>query len=187
MGCIGARGGGLALSDKAMKAIEKAVTGLVNDTKAGLDTAIADLEKKLTGKPLDAVQEVLDELGALGERIFAEVSAPLAAAGATLAQSDAVKAIRAGLASYSALRQKVLKALGDAQRAKLLITFGATLQEKHSVRSLFSGWFTHADDMTAANALFRGLWRGHLDDLVGLIDAHTAAPNDVAAWLESRA
>lgn len=159
--------------------LSTAIDSAVTDATSGLNTHIDDLTGKITGKSTDAARALLDGFGSIGEH----VSEALSGVSAAITQNDALNAVQTGLDKYKKLRQRVLTALGDAQRAKLLAQVSFAVTQTESVESMFSALFVRSD--AAAAHLYAGLWRGHLDELIDSVAAAQASSSveDVSGWL----
>ena len=162
---------------------------------------VADFVKAAAGRTVDKLEEEIKKLGkalgGLSESAAADLLRPLAALGeqvadavevfgANLTNTQAVKAIREGLERYAKLRRQVLSVLGDAQRAKVVLTAGMALQEASSQQIIFEGDFGLANDMLPAQRLYAALWRGDLREFTHLrrLAEASGSLSNVSGWLE---
>jgi hypothetical protein len=141
-----------------------AVRTLVDDTVAGL-------AQRLAGTAGDAAGAVLAPLATLGEKIQARLQDLPGAIGA----SAAAQAVVQGLADYVQLRDRLLAALSDAQRAKVALAAAATVDQTAAAQTFFKAVFVAAEDAAPAEALFRALWSGHLEGVAPLMAAAAAS------------
>lgn len=161
----------------------KALAGMQVDTaRTQLQGRLDTLAQALEGKTLAAASKLLAPFASLGEK----VQARLADIAGQIEGSHAAQAVKDGLADYAELRDRVLKVLGDAQRAKIALTFAGSLDTSRSSEAFFRGLFVAAPDLSAAERLFQALWSGRLASLVGLVaDARAdgALAGEPEGWL----
>jgi hypothetical protein len=136
-----------------------------------IDGTVADLAQRLAGAAPDAAGAVLAPLATLGEKIQARLAALAGAVGA----ADATQAVVQGLADYVALRDRLLAALSDAQRAKIALAAAATVEQTRGAQTFFRAVFVAAENPGPAEALFRALWSGRLERAAPLVAAAVAS------------
>lgn len=160
------------LADLAGKQVDKA-----KDEAQG---AFDKLVGKLDAKTKAAAAEVLKPFGVLGEKIQAN----LQSAANAISKNEAVQAVKAGLAEYAALREKVLAALSDAQRAKIGIAFSGSWVHTEKSQTFFRATFVPGGDLSGAERLYQALWSGRFEDIRALVsEARGAIHGEPEGWL----
>jgi len=174
--------GGTPVADALAQKLKDFVDDAAGQVTQALDGGIKKVVDLLNGKAASAAEEILRPLATLGEHIGHAVQS----AGANIAKAEAVNAVRTGLERYAELRRKVLKVLGDAQRAKVVLAVGIAMQESRSRQLVFEGDFGLAADMRPAERLFAALWRGDLREfsLLRLTAEASGSLSNVSGWLE---
>jgi len=159
------------LPPTVMQALQNFVQKQIDALGEKAATAIGALAAKINAAAGDAASAVLAPLGALGEKIQAQ----LAAVTGKLNNAKIVGAITKALDDYAQLRESVLEALGDAQRAKVTLALAGSVQNTSSNQTFLRVTFAPTADSDAGRRLFDAMWTGRLDTLVPLIAAARAA------------
>jgi hypothetical protein len=160
--------------------IKAFVSDALKQGTAGVENAITGLKAQLVNKTqaeVDALLKPLGELGAQFDKSFSRLNDNAASA-----------AIRGALQRYADLRDKLLAAITDAHRQKVMLTIGGSFTQDTAREVAFEAWFRPDDTMTPeAERLFNALYGGGLLALPELVQAATVkgAVADVKGWLMS--
>lgn len=160
--------------------LAKLVDNAVSEATKGLSDALGSLSKFIVGKGSTEVDKVLKSLGELGAQ-FDAITAQLDA-------NAASSAIKKAIDRYAALRTRLLEAMGDGQRQKVVLTLSSVASTSKTTEAAFEVWLRADDNITAeAEQLFHMLCAGQLLALPELVQAGLAsgALADATGWLLS--
>ncbi|HEY9102271.1 hypothetical protein, partial [Chitinimonas sp.] len=157
--------------------LEPLVNDAITQATAGLRKAMDDLKAQIVNKAQAEVDAILKPLGELGAQFDKNLD--------KLNANKTSKAIQDAVKRYSDLRNKVLAALADGNRQKLLLTLSETLTRDTASEAAFEAWFRPDDTITPeADRLFAALCSGQLLTLGALAQAAVSvgAVVDAKGW-----
>lgn len=161
---LGQAAGAVTIDDTLLAVVAEA---LGSATK-GLEDAIGRLKDSIVGKAQVEVDALLKRLGELGAQFEGKLD--------RLDDNAASVAIRGAIARYAAARQKLLVALTNASRQKLMLTLSSEWKRGTANEVVFEAWFSAAGAMAPeAEQLYHALCGGRLLVLPELVAAAVKA------------
>ncbi|MGM9491403.1 hypothetical protein [Ideonella sp. YS5] len=165
----------------SLTTVDDRITAAVNQALAqateGLSGGIQKLETAITeavGKPIDAL---LDRLGEFGLQLQKSLQA--------LDGNPVSAAIADALDKYSTARDRLLAALGDAQKAKIDAALAIEQLSRHGSEAVVELWLRGGEMTPEAERLYHAICAGRLRALPELLAAGRTAGvvQDAKGWL----
>ncbi|MFZ6743752.1 hypothetical protein ACO0LC_11035 [Undibacterium sp. JH2W] len=149
---------GLPINTAALSA---KITGALNEVAQKIDAEITTLANRLNTVPVTAATQIAQSLGLATtglQQFISDLQTKTNAATARLSN---------WLKSYEAARERIAKAIAQIESNKLALEVAYAYQKKQSTTTLIKVRFLR--DTPAAQALYKSLWTGQLDNYAAQI------------------